>query len=375
MQRRARNRLGAAAGLVGVAIGVVACVDLFHTTRYDNLCDLNPSACAVDAATQDQAAPPEDAQQDSTQKPFNLCDVPGPSEAARTVCAWVGACAGPMGNQAFGTCFIDAIQAYDCNVRPGRPLLGEAAAFWACAYQAAMAKSCSDMRRCYMPEREQTCTNGGSTPYVACLNDRSSVGTRFVCPVGGGSPLYLERCQSTGRGCVLEADGARCAPSAAACDPTRCEGSLLHTCGPDNVNNGVDCKFFGAGRCNAAATACTPSDKAAACSGAGITCQGNVASACVAGRKETLDCGRLGLSCVPPADGGSDAGDATDISAACQDELNTPCGDDTCDGSEVVTCARGHQYRLDCSKQGLGGCRVLAIRGEPLNRAQCAPPP
>ena len=370
MRTSCRRALRLGAGALALATGLVACVDLFHTTRYENLCDKSPQACAADAAVADQRA--EDVETpDGTPPPFNLCDVPGPSEAARAVCAWIGACAGPMGNQAFGNCFIDAIQAYNCEVRPGRPLRGEAAAFWACAYKASLARSCGEMRKCYMPEREQTCTNTGTTRYVACLNDRTSAGTRFVCPVGGGSPEHLERCQGAGRTCVLEANSARCAPSSAACEPTRCEGSLLHTCGADNTNTGVDCKFFGAGRCNAAATACAPSDDAATCTGSVITCQGAVATGCVAGRRETLECARLGLVCVA----GSDADMAPpDLAAACQDALNAPCGDDSCDGNTVVTCARGHTYRLDCGTQQLGPCELLPIPDEPLKRARCAPP-
>src|SRR5580700_684311 len=80
----------------GAALGPSAC-DLFHSTNFATLCDVNPSA-----------APCTDARVDSGLAGTNFCAwTPTTARANAThACAWLSACELPLGSNDFGPCMI-----------------------------------------------------------------------------------------------------------------------------------------------------------------------------------------------------------------------------------------------------------------------------
>lgn len=369
MRRAVPQRIAAVAALTA-SLGAAACVDLFHATDFDTLCERTPSACAAGAADGGGPAlpPPENA--------TTLCSgSPGEARArAERACAWMTSCLGTAPSSSLGACIVRAQAAYSCSLNPGLRPQGKTAALWGCLASAA---TCEAVSGCLFDAGAPSCvptTGGGS--FRACSNDEPSV-SAVTCG-SSATPTSIEHCALEGRSCArIDLGDAVCAGvSGTACDgAARCAGTAAVHCssGPVQVDLGRDCAAFGAGRCvvDTAGAACAPGDDAPSCAGSSkVTCDVGAAQSCVDGKSVVIACGELGLDC--------DAADATpsDPVSACKARRDAPgwCDTerDTCGpGGALSSCAHGAVFTLDCLGQGLGACVEAA---EPTGHAACAKP-
>ena len=259
---------------IGVLGGVAACVDLFHSTNFETLCDLDAAACAaVDASADGAAAAPRDAGAPDGPTDFCQWDSVTAGNNAAHACAWLGACAGPLGENALGPCIVNATLAYDCAANPNRPVVGAAHAYWDILWQAA---SCGDVLRAVQPS--STACAAAPASYVTC-----EAATRVACgPANAMSaPVGVEDCAAAGQTCALvNGSGACVGPSscAGATAVLACGASggptLLADCEDGGTDLGVDCANFGGGSCTASGgvAACRAVDGGSCTPSSAITC-------------------------------------------------------------------------------------------------------
>jgi hypothetical protein len=367
---RARTGIAIAAlTMLAVSAGstLVACFDLLHSTA-DVL-----TACELDAGHPGCL---------TTTVETNFCAW-NPVEAkthARDACLWLGACEGPLGNNAFGPCYFRALMAYDCVANPDHRPQGKARELWDCLQKA---KSCGQVDACMFQgaSSRTECSAGVDT---AC--SESVPGVRLLCADGGKPAEGRENCALWGQTCAPGAGGATCAGESTglACK-LRCDddGTTLHWCVPGEdggpgVDRGIQCASNGGGACGgfpsvpAQWVACLPGGDAAACTpDASATCEDGRATMCPSGVLETLDCKALlgtGSACTagglsPPFDWTSPCSSAS------------ACADDSCAGGQLTSCERGTSFTIDCKGQGFAGCRLLAADPGAPARAACTPPP
>jgi hypothetical protein len=347
----------ATAGVVALGLAATAaCGDIFHSTDFPTLCDRDASApgCSGDAGQSVDAF---------VEAATDFCQWSSSAAASKAAhaCAWLSACELPLGNDAFGPCMMQAILAYDCVANPNRPVVGKLHRFWDALWQAT---SCTDVDAVVFPGKPQPCINDSGTACGAVDGFGDNTSTRAEC-VKTGAPGAGEPCIMVGRTC--DTATARC-DVGSACSTSTCNGTVLHDC-EDAGDLGLDCQYFGAGSCTAAAgyPACRPAGGGAPCAAStAVTCNQGQASGCATGVTETISCALLGgssggscvagtpspmwdisVACVGNSlgDGGQDAGEA----GVC---VTATCGDmDTLTG-----CARGFTYRTSCQDAGLGQC-------------------
>jgi hypothetical protein len=354
---------------------LAACTDLFHST------DDIRTACAIDAATAGCSIEGgvDSSSSDAGGDSADFCAWSSEEARARAAhaCAWLGACAGPLGGNAFGACTVQARLAFDCAANPDHVVHGRSHDRWACL---AAASTCDGVRQCFLPEPVR-CEIPGD--YVECAVDGGDV--RVEC-VATDAAVRIEDCSLWGQTCVSSGASARCGPSAAPVDCTEARGACdnsarggVRWCDADGGQTGIDCSGNGAQACGAFADdsgaewpACTPeTDAAAPCTASlSVQCANGVAHTCAAGFSESIDCASLlgsadactGISLSPPFD----------WTSACA--LTTPCAPDSCAGTVLTSCARGATFSVDCSDAGLGRCNVVATDLNAAARAACAPP-
>jgi hypothetical protein len=370
-----RARTGIAlATLTGLALSaggaLVACFDLLHSTA-DVL-----TACELDAAYPGCTV--------ATKVETDFCAWT-PDEArqhALHACTWLGACETPMGNNAFGPCYFRALLAYDCAANPNHRSRQSAHALWDCLQQV---KSCGDVDACiFRGAAPAACGTQGA--YTACQESNRDV--RFLCVDGGTEPYPRSRgenCALWGQTCAPSAGEGVCAGEATGESCAReCAGKSLHWCvagadGGPGIDHGIDCASNGAMDCNgfpspdaAQWLACQAESDAAACApDASATCENGRAIMCPSGVLETLDCtALLGSSGACSAGGLSPPFDWT---SPCSLPASG-CVSDSCDGGTLTSCERGAAFQVDCTGQGLGGCRLLTADPGSAPRAACAPP-
>jgi hypothetical protein len=379
LRARARAAL-AAVFFAGGAMGVAACVDLFHSTQFDTLCSLDASApeCReADAARVDasEAAIPDAA----PPAPTDFCKWT-PAEArlhAQHACAWLGACAGTIGKNQLGPCMIDALLAYDCTIDPARPVRGEAHAYWDDLWKAT---TCDGARGAVLRDGGLRQCGPFSSDYLQCASSQggTDTSTRVACmgATETRAPRAIESCAAGGQSCTL-ADPAACAGPSGVCTAktTACTGGRLTDCDRDGaVDLGVDCTSFGDQRCAPDAAACLPLQQDAAPCGVDATLRcgpTGIATSCPAGRSESVDCHALlgdAGGCNP--DGGD--GRAWDVTRGCTAGACTV--EDYCDGATVRSCARGVTFAVDCTSVGLGPCLREKTPKEAMLKARCAAP-
>ncbi len=349
-----RALLGAVLVAASGGAAFVAC-DLFHSTEFATLCDVNPDAGACrdgDAGT-------------------NFCtwDSGVALEKAQHACAWLSACESPLGNNDFGPCMIQALLAYDCSTNPNRPVLGELHTYWDALSNA---QSCKDVDDVVFPGEAPTCANGGGFVGCGVLNGSSDNRTvRVEC--------YVVDAQASGENCLAQGrtcDAGSCVPGPAPSCIQGCEGSTLHVCDDAGVDNGTDCKFFGGGRCldDGGVFACSSSGDASCPATQTVACAGDLAQGCPAGTKEQVDChaltgtGTCNAGTVSPAQG---------VAGACfvHGEAGI-CPPDSCTdgGASLVSCARGQTFSVSCADVGLGPCHVVPTVDGTGPRAACSGP-
>jgi hypothetical protein len=372
------------AGALAIGVGIVACVDLFHSTS-DVL-----TACELDAHT--PGCGMEASVEAGTEAGASFCS--WSASTARTnaehACAWLGACETPLGRNAYGSCMFEALLAYDCAANPNHPVKGETLALWSCLWQA---QSCAAIASCVFPQGPQSCAAGS---FVTCASQNGqppNVDVRAECVDGG--PARGENCALWGQTCGGNLSVGVCAASSGEagidCNSSRCDQGVLHWCAPDGGDIGIECTSNGAQQCSGfpSATAaqwlaCIPQTDGAACvPDASASCAGGVATSCPAGLVEKVDCAALlgdPGACVPgnlspPFDWTSpctltpdvtDAGDASAEDAATCTE--------SCNGDQLVACYRGAPFTLDCAQVGLGACKMVATdEGTTVHPACSAP--
>jgi len=376
---RARVALVLSATSLALGAGLVACVDLFHSTAgILPLCEVDAQAdgCAVAEASVDAAEAGSDAA-------IDFCSW-GPDLAranAQHACAWLGACESPMGDNAFGACMVQALLAFDCASNPNHPVQGDVRKRWDCLWRA---QSCADIDACVFQGERIAC--GSSGDYTSCAQDGGDV--RIEC-TDGGTP-HGESCALWGQTCASDGAQEVCAGASGSAGLSctngvqECIGTALHDCqGSRDV--GLDCAGNGAGQCagfpagSPQWVACVPLSDAGACTpDASVSCQDGIATSCPAGALETINCQELlGTqgACNP-----QDAAPPFDWTSACQVVAPAPpCDGDageSCDpdAGTITSCARGVPFTVSCSDAGLGDCQMLTTDNGSTQRAACTPP-
>lgn len=347
-----RARLTALGVAITLASGV-ACTQLFHSTDFQTLCDVDAAACS-DAATQ---APDAEAPEAG---PFDFCSLSRGEAvaAAERACGLLGACAGPFGRNAAETCLVDALKAFDCTANPGLRPLGDAEAYWSCL---ARAKTCAEIERCVFGGPRPACT---ATGFLGC-----SASVRVDC---SNSPFRgAERCAAQGRTCVRYATDSlsQCTGTLGrACTTGGCAGTHRVECtdgGTASVDIGEDCATMGAGRCAADAkgAACVPTGTAPC----GATrCESTLSTGCADGRRTVLDCAAWGLTCN---------GSITepDLFASCVPSV-PDCTASSCASGSVSACVNRRALKIDCAALGLGPCQEVATETTGVTRPACGAP-
>lgn len=353
--------------------GVTACVDLFHSTEFETLCEPDAAACAPDGAEADGGAGP-----DGGSGITDVCAA-SPAEArerAERVCAWMGACFGASPDSGFGACVIRALSAYSCTFNPNLRPRGEAAALWSCLAEVA---SCDDASECLFGGPAPTCSPSPSGTFTGCGAHRPA--SPSVACGSSERPLAVRPCALEGRTCAtVSSDTAVCAGAqgASCTGASRCQGTHAVECasGAIPADIGIDCAGLGAGRCalDDAGAACAPGDGGPPCDeSSALACDADGAvRSCVDGKLVVIRCAELGFTCA--------ARGASPLvpSAACENvELLDRCtGDrDSCtDDGALRSCAQGGPFELDCATVGLGLCaQPDAAAGSP-SAATCTLP-
>jgi hypothetical protein len=327
-----------------------ACVDLFHSTNFETLCDLDAKAPGCPSVAPASPSDGGDATR-ADAAPTNFCGWSSDEarQRAEQACAWLGACSSPFDENAFGRCMIHAILAYDCTANPNRTIaLGPLHDYWDALSRA---KSCADVDA-VLPHPSIRCTE--SLGY-ACVD--ASPDLLFQCT---GGVAQAESCLVSGWTC----QGLACATpqEKSDCDPPGCSGTVLHACQDGGSDEGYDCRYFGKGTCEAseghagcvpvtakAAGRCTPTMK--------VTCDGEVALGCPTGLSEAVDCefltgkGTCNAGATPSWSLAQACQGATSCEAGCGGDAN-----DTLSG-----CGNGADFTTSCKAQGLGPCRSLRL--------------
>lgn len=380
MKRAGAAWLAIASACVGVTTG--ACLDLFHSTA-DVLtaCELDAAAtgCRTASATDARAA-------DAGGVEFCAWTPTEARQHAEHACAWLGACETPMGQNAFGSCMIQATLAYDCAANPNHRVKGATHDLWACL---SSAQSCGDVDACVFPAGPLACQTPGE--YTGCGAPGGAAAARAVrieCADGGVRPYpgaHGENCALWGQTCASTGTAASCTGSdGLACAQSGCDGTPmahLHWC-VDGGDMGMDCSGAGGQRCDGFPSRSSPqwiacvAESDALSSGpcapdATATCNNGLATSCPSGVPERLDCRAVlgtASACVP-----GPLAPPFDWTSPCQ--VTPPrCTADTCSGTVLSGCARGATVSLDCATQGLGHCRMVLTDMGTQQHAACAPP-
>jgi len=286
-----------------------------------------------------------------------LCSkVTGCPHLAQSIMASLGV---PLDAEHFSTCVAMASNPLPAD-HPGR---GAQAAFLLCSAQA---KGCAEANLCNWfesvalddPRCVEALKNKAAGPCSA--DGRSEF---FYCDSG-----YIEHCDNPIYGkdsaCVVEAGGEPFCTSKASqsCKAAVCEGTKLHYC-VDNAEHPEaiqDCAARGliCGADPLGNTACLTSSIAKSCSleSAGAACSNDVVAVCDGEQISEFNCRTLGGTC--------DSDHGAPHCALPTDECSTVGpGIDDCDGTTITLCAGGKKKSYDCARVGLS-C-LPAAQGAP----------
>jgi len=361
-----RARAIVIASSAALVASFVACVDLFHSTDVQSLCDIDARAPGCDASTTQDGAPPS-----------GLCagDAGVAQIQAERACAYLAACEHPIGQNLTGACMANAILAYDCEANPNRRPQGASKAFWQCMQNAT---DCANVAQCVFPDGVPSgCLSAG---FLGCSQSSQNVDSRVDCPIKTDAGAPGENCAAVGQTCdSLDPDAsnnqALCVGvQRRACTGNGCVnvdgGAYLSLCDDAGIDRGYDCTSVGAQACDLAGPACVPND---ATGGAphtnDVTCSpGNVlAQGSPAAMKETVDCTALsGAGTCVPIEGGAPGTIPADACHA------SACTTDACNGADLAACVRGRVVTIDCVAMGLQPCST--IQTEEGNIPACTPP-
>ncbi|MCA9591510.1 MAG: hypothetical protein KC657_39715 [Myxococcales bacterium] len=338
----------------------LACTQLFHSTDFATLCELDASACVDGAIATTDGGGADDA---SPEPPFDFCSLT-PAEArsrAERACALLGACAGPFGRNAASTCLVDAIKAFDCAANPTLRPRAAAETYWSCL---ARATTCDAVDACVFGGPRQRC---GSTGFLGCSADGR---VRVDCQ---NTPQQgAERCEAYGQRCVrYAADSLSVCTGVGerACAQSTCQGTARVECadaGSVTADVGEDCALVGDGQCAVGpeGPACVPTGNAAC---GASRCDGTtVVVGCAATRRTSLDCAAWGLLC-------SDTITGPNLFASCLPQV-ADCTVDACEGNVLKACINRRAFPIDCAAQGLGPCKLVETETAGTLRPTCTKP-
>jgi hypothetical protein len=378
MQARTIATLSVVSAALGA--GLVACFDLFHSTR-DILtaCEIDAQAIGcgtvdtgvVDAGADAPSPPASDAGRDICQGSTS------PRDQARRACAWLGACESPMGRNAFGACMFQALLAYDCAANPSHRVQGTMRDRWDCLAQVT---SCADVDRCVFPQGPAICGSSGN--FTACGADGSApTDIRVECADGGA---HGENCALWGQVCATNGASSTCAGGGGlGCTLSGCFGPTrteLRWC-IDGGDVGLDCAGNGGQRCDGFPSAGNPrwvacladNDAGETCApDAAAACSSGVAISCPSGVPERIDCASILQSAA-----GCSAGPLSppfDWTSPC---VVTPpaCTADSCsDAGTLLGCVRGAEVAVDCASLKLGPCHTVSTETGTMPRSACTRP-
>lgn len=360
-------------GALGALVTAGACVDLFHGTDFETLCEREPTNAACHDGADVRTA---DGGGEGATPATDFCALTsGEVDAlARRACAYLGACAGAMDGSAFGPCVEQARYVMDCRANPSYRPTGDVATIWQCL---SSATTCEAVDACIFDGPLPRCTLGdGGASFVSCGTSGASRDTLVECSGEGERPSAVDLCALHGRHCETTSAGiSRCtsgAPGACIAAKTYgCDGTRILDCqGDAGADRGVDCAGFGAGTCATSASgnvACAPVADAGTCSARPLQCSEDIVQGCVEGRQVNLDCRDFGLTCtsgvfptqdVSLPDGGVRSAPLYDPLAYCK---ATECNADRCDeNGDLETCVFGRVTQVDCRALNLGACTTKA---------------
>lgn len=364
---------GAKVGVLAMlpVAALAACFDVLHSTA-----DLR-TACELDAGDPgcgSGAAP--DAAGDFCAWARDEAD-----RAANRACAWLGACELPFGDNAFGPCVFQARMAFDCAANPDHRVKGTAHALWDCLQRA---RSCAEVDACVFGGPRPGCAASDAEAPPSCAATTASTDVRALCRDAddGGARAYGENCALWGQTCAVRDSGSACAGQAdeSQCGESNCGADQrIHWCG-GGVDEGIDCRSYGAAACGVFPeptkqwTACVPEGDGGACApSTSASCAGGVATMCLTGVEETVDCAAL-----LGAPGTCDKGKLAlpfDWTGPCSAGVACPVDACSADGGSLTSCTRGAPFTVNCAEQGLGPCRLVTADPASPPRSACTPLP
>lgn len=371
--RRSAARLVRAGFAATICVGgFVACVDLFHSTDFTTLCDVDAAACgqvSSDGQSPDVTTPTGEGGDPTEAGAIDFCawSAATAKQHAERACAWLLACEGAgtsLGRASYGECLVRASAAYDCRFNPALRPQKAALATWTCL---ANASSCDTVNTCLFGGANQhpNCQSAGGGTFTVCAKDFRAA---IECgPLSGVTPAVgIEACVLQGRRCVtLDPSKAGCAGGrglSCAGEPG-CSGTLASECKtitgvPTDI--GLDCAEFGGGQCvkDDGGVACAPVTTATSCTTSSkVLCDDDagMATSCVGGKLIEIRCGALAYGCASPTSPLDPLTACVEPDASAKCTSNSPSSD-SCTGNVLRSCAFGKPVTLDCTSLGLGAC-------------------
>lgn len=309
-------------GLFAGIFALVSCVDLFHSTDVETACDKNPGdpACTSSAIT--------------------TCTTGNEARRlAERSCAWLGACEGGTGRNAFSSCMVDALRVFDCDVAPERKAQGDLISHWSCL---ASADSCGDVDKCVYGEKSPPVCDDASLTY-GCVDER----VYTVCN-GAGRPANAEDCSLLGKVCSGGTNGIFGCTGAQkrSCAQSGCKGDRYLVSCSNGVDYGFDCNGYQT-TCDSTGTSPVCKLGGAPCDQRGaITCKEGFAQLCGGdGHLDTVNCTALGRTCAPIAQTPE-----VDPIAGC---VGAEACTDGCAGGVMTSCSNDTRFTFNCKDVGL----------------------
>jgi hypothetical protein len=245
-----------------------------------------------------------------------------PSEAAAAAqhaCLWLGACVGAEGINAYGPCYSAALSAYSCAAYPTQRVRGALFTYWNALAQA---ETCADVVKAVFGGTDPSC----GTLSTGCGNDLIAGGSfdiAFSCGVEGSSPL-VQNCAAIGYTCGVVGSASACVLNGAVTGCTSSSGATSTSCSADK-------KIFHA-------------------------CE------TVTGSDGTVTAEDVGRSCQYFGGGSCDVNDAG-VAGCLAYDAGAPCTPEpfaACDGQSAIGCATGNQETVDCTRFSGGGCSTTS---------------
>lgn len=204
------------------------------------------------------------------------------------------------------------------------------------------ARTCTDATRCIGVGLIGTeCTTSQSARCSGTRALNCADGYFTDCSVVGGTCTTYTASTGLRAGCRVQS-------SCSAATGARCAGQSLYTCF-NGVGIGQVCS-------NTRSTCATRSgtttcwDQGEPCSGAPVSCEGNVAAVCGQSGRFTFDCAAMGLECKMSGE------EVYCVAPGCEVARVKECKE-SCSGSTANLCLGGLKRAIDCTRYGLRTCK------------------